>query len=273
MSDEEIIINYIDKLLPFITDLRRIGDKRIAKENSPKKLFMLFSMQEASNSFLVFRDLFIRALKDPSFFTQLSVIARNIHEIFLTFFWVRKENIEELYFAYSLKEDFEFLELYDEITGHTGKHPFADAEIRNKIIVGKKYYSDLLSKTKTSNSFIKTEAKGADRLFPSWDHIAERVEYLYKEGFFASMKLGHKNYYRLVSLATHFRPSSVTANIPTISAPEATSTSKKVISQITIILMLLLTEEITNRLAYGVKYKKQLKTLTDDYNNTIAKLF
>jgi len=272
MTNDNVIIDYINKLLAYINILKLVGKKRIEKEQSPKNIFMFFSFQEATNSFKVFGDVYTLSLKDPEFFTQLSILARNIHEIFLTFFWIRKEKMEQLFFAYIFKEDNEMLEYYDDISKQTGGKILMDDQIREKIAAGKDFYIDLLNKTKKYNKFLSTKTKDG-ALFPSWYDIAGRIESLYKKGFFSAMKLGHKNYYRLVSLASHFRPSSVTANIPHFTSPQATSTSKILIAQITTTLMLVLTEEITSRLAYGAKYKAQIKSLRDEYKKCIEPLF
>ena len=270
MVETKQIVEYGEKLLSFFDDLLKVADARHLKdEQNWKKIFLYFSLNEARSSFKIFVTILKQSNDDILFMTPLSVIARNIYEIFLTLYWVAMENIENIYFAHSAREDKNLYNIHEEIN-KSKNQPIVDGKIKKALDDNLKYFEAMIKKAEKVGKRI-ISARGNDLLKPS--EIATHLEEGSKDPFFKTMKIGHKSYYKLLCLTSHFRPSTATANIPHISDSKILETTKNMFVQTTFRTILMITEKGAKKVSYLKKDKNKQKELESEYEELFKNYF
>lgn len=263
-TEEKRIFQYAKQLLSFMDDLLIIADKRfICDKKNYKKLFLYFCLLEIKNSFRIILILIRSQSHSVKYFTQISVIARHIYEIFLTLFWVTQEELEEIYFAYSSIEDYEFTKIYLEISKDSKKSPLNIQAIQEEQRKNIAQFKVLIKKSKKQEKDILQDKT---MLGPS--KIANILQKKSKDPFFKTMNIGHKSYYTILCLASHFRPSSTTSNVPHIADTKSIETARRVVIKVTIRILLMVIEKEVNKLAYKNTLKNRLKHLISAYDKT-----
>jgi hypothetical protein len=259
MTDKEAQTKeFGSEILLFLDELLRITDIRCLRDKSNYgKIFKYYALQEIRNSFYVFLLIAnIEEDKKGAYLAQISTIGRNIYEIFLTIFLVTQTKTEELFFACSAKEDLRIYEFREEIK-KIKDEPSMSPRFLDELKKNAKHFEELSKKHK--GKYIK---KGG--LIGPGD-IVDYLERNSKDPFFKTMKIGHKNYYNLLCIASHFRPSTATSNIPYFSDPKILLATKKITLQITFRITLMVIEVITKRLIYTKRHKQKYSFIEKKY--------
>ena len=253
---------FIDKIIELATILLQEADKRIAKDpRNFKKHFLHFSLQETVNSLIVYRHILTIDKNREYYFSQLCVIARQIYEVFLYFSWINTIKEWELYFQYAFYEDDQITSLYESLMSQAHIQSLISSSIKSGVKSRIDYYKSNIEKRRKQNPLLRKYTSGHN-LFPSKEMIAEILESMGEKNF----KVVHKNYYKLLSLPSHFTPSALTMDMPG-KKTKVSGDRTMMISLMNTLLMLKIMREVVTKLVYEKRFKNELTNLEKEYQD------